>query len=306
MKNKVIVQSKKKTFNFDLVDTILIILLFIIAFITLYPFWNVLMISLNDPTDTLKGGVTLWFRKFTFQNYIYFFKHKAFLSALMTSIARTVIGASASVVFTGAFAYGLSKKWLIGQKFFLTLMLITMYVSGGLIPTFLNIKNLGLYQNFFVYIIPALLSPYNAIVMMTYFKSIPEEIEESVRIDGGNDIVLFFRIIMPISKPVIATIALFNAVGQWNSWFDTMLYGGRKLMTLQMMLVEILKDADEVRKLMSSGSTIAEALAKLGYKPNIESIKATSMMITAIPIVMVYPFLQKYFVKGIMIGSLKG
>jgi putative aldouronate transport system permease protein len=264
------------------------------------------MISLNDPTDTLLGGITLWFRKFNFGNYIYFFNEDAFVSALLMSISRTVVGASTSVFLTAAFAYGLSKKWLVGQKLFLTLMIIPMFINGGLIPTFLNIKNLGLYQNFLVYILPNVVTPFNAIIMLTFFKTIPEELEESVRIDGGNDLVIFLKIILPVSLPVIATIALFNAVGQWNAWFDTMLYGGRKLMTLQMKLVEIIQDADEVRRLMSSGSNIAAALALLGYKPNIESVKATAMMITAIPIIMVYPFLQKYFVKGIMIGSLKG
>jgi len=288
---------------FDIVD---IILLAILAFVAFYPFWNVFMISFNDPTDTLNGGITLWFRKFTIQNYRHIFNQSVFLKALLISVSRTVIGAVTSVIFTAAFSYGLSKKWLIGQKLFLTLLIITMYVGGGLIPTFLNIKNLGLYQNYLVYILPALLNSYNVIIMITYFKGLPAELEESVRIDGGNDLVIFFRIVLPVSMPVVATIALFNAVGQWNSWFDTMLYGGRKLMTLQMFLVELIQDANQVRKLMSSGSTLAASLAKLGYKPNVESIKATAMMITAIPIIMVYPFLQKYFVKGIMIGSLKG
>lgn len=296
-------RSPNRRTLFDHVD---IVILFILGFIAFYPFWNVMMISLNDPTDTLLGGITLWFRKFNFGNYIFFFSEDTFSSAFMMSVSRTVIGAASSVLFTAAFAYSLSKKWLVGQKFFLTLMIIPMFISGGLIPTFLNIKNLGLYHNFLVYILPYIISPFNVIIMMTYFKTIPLELEESVRIDGGNDMIIFFRIIIPVSAPVIATIALFNAVAQWNSWFDTMLYGGRKLMTLQMKLVEIIQDADQVRKLMSSGSSIAASLALLGYKPNVEAIKATAMMITAVPIIMIYPFLQKYFVKGIMIGSLKG
>ncbi|MBE6885067.1 MAG: carbohydrate ABC transporter permease [Ruminococcaceae bacterium] len=299
--------KKSKSINrytaFDVVD---IILLAIIAFIAFYPFWNVFMISLNEPTDTLTGGVTLWFREFTLENYRHIFSEDSFLRALLISVSRTLIGASTSVIFTAAFSYGISKKWLMGQKFFIALLVITMYVSGGLIPTFLNIRNLGLYQNYLVYIIPSLLNSYNVIIMMTYFRTLPAELEESVRIDGGNDLVIFFRIILPVSMPVVATIALFNAVGHWNSWYDTMLYGGRKLMTMQMFLVELIQDADQVRKLMSSGSSIAASLAKLGFKPNVESVKATAMMVTAIPIIMVYPFLQKYFVKGIMVGSLKG
>lgn len=293
---------RRKTL-FDYVD---IIILLILGFITFYPFWNILMISFNDPTDTLLGGITLYVRKFTLDNYQYFFRNDSFINAFWVSVSRTVIGSLTSVIFTAAFAYGMSKKWLLGQKFFLILMIIPMYISGGMIPTFLLIRDLGLYQIFLVYIIPCLLSTYNVIIMMTSFRAIPPELEESVRIDGGNDLVIFFRIIIPVSMPMMATIILFNAVGQWNSWMDTMLYGDRKIMTLQMKLVELLKDADQVRKLMQSGNAAAGQVLLKNYKPNVESLKATAMAITAIPIVLVYPFLQKYFVKGIMIGSLKG
>lgn len=288
---------------FDYID---IVLLFFIGVVTLYPFWNVLMISLNNPVDTLQGGVTLWFRDFTLDNFRFFFARQDFVNAFIMSVARTVLGASASVLFTSAYAYGLSKTWLVGRKFFVVMLMITMYFSGGMIPTFLLVTNLGLYQNFMVYILLPLIHSYHVIIMISFFRSIPAELEESVRIDGGNDLVIFFRIIFPVSMPMIATITLFSAVGQWNSWFDTLLYGGRELMTLQMKLVEIIRDANQARELMSSGSPIAAALAQLGYKPNVESVKATAMMVTAIPIVLIYPFLQRYFVKGIMIGSLKG
>ena len=298
--------KKKKIGHWTMGDYINVFFLVLIAFVTFYPFWNVLMISLNDPNDTLMGGITLWMRKFTIENYRYIFTQDAFTRALLVSVGRTVIGASAHLLFCSAFAYALSKKWMIGQKFFLGMLIVTMYIGGGLIPTFLTFKNLGLYHNFMVYILPNIVSSYNAIIMMTYFKSIPSELEESVRIDGGNDYVIFFRIVLPVSLPMLATIGLFVAVWQWNSWFDTMLYGGRKLMTLQMQLVELIRDASQVQKLMSAGSNLAANLARMGYNPNVESIKATSMMVTAIPIICVYPFLQKYFVKGIMVGSLKG
>jgi putative aldouronate transport system permease protein len=216
---------------------------------------------------------------------------------------RTVIGTIASVLFTSAFAYGISKKYLRGQKIYIAMMMLTMYISGGLIPTFLVIQGLGLYQKFLVYIIPTMFSSYYALIMFTYFKTFPKDLEESVKIDGGNDFVVFFRIVFPLSKPIIATIALFNAVGQWNSWFDTLLYGGTKLMTLQALLVTIIRDIQQAQELLKSGQLAQNYTL---YKPTIESVKATAMMITAIPIIMIYPFLQKYFVKGIMIGSLKG
>lgn len=285
---------------FDYVDVFFLV---VIVFVTFYPFWSVLILSLNDPTDALAGRLWLYPRVWTLNNFMHFFARNDFIMATVRSIARTAIGASTSVLFTAAISYGVSKKYLRGQKIYLAIIMFTMYVSGGLIPTFLVIKSLGLYQNFLVYIIPALFSSYNGILMFTYFKSIPVELEESVKIDGGNDIVIFLRIIIPVSMPMMATITLFNAVGQWNSWFDTLLYGGGKLMTLQGLLVTILRDVVQAKQLAESGQFFTGYTL---FKPTVESVKATSMMITAIPIIMIYPFLQKYFVKGIMIGSLKG
>jgi putative aldouronate transport system permease protein len=222
------------------------------------------------------------------------------------SVSRVVVGVPASVLFTAAFAYGVSKPYLVGQKLILRVMLITMYVNGGIIPTFILIKSVGLYQNFWVYIVPLLFNAYNAIILVAYFRTVPAEIEESVKIDGGTDLAIFFRVALPISLPVIATIALFVAVAQWNSWFDTILYGGRDLITLQAKLVEIIRDADAARKLEAAGMGAAASIVRAHFKPTVESVKATAMMVSAIPIICVYPFAQKYFVKGIMIGSLKG
>lgn len=283
-------------------DYINILILIITAFIALYPFWNVLITSLNDPTNTLKGQLYFLPRKFTLSNFASFFSGYDMGPIVFRSVARTVIGALSSVLFTAMFAYSVSKKYLRGQKVYITLMLIPMYIGGGLIPTFLLIKSLGLYQNFLVYIIPLLFSSYNALIMFTSFKSLPAELEESVRIDGGNDLTIFFRIVIPISKPLFATIILFNAVGQWNSWFDTLLYGGNKLMTLQGLLVTIMRDVNQAKQIMSSMNTTASATLS---KPTVQSVTATATIITAIPIIMVYPFLQKHFVKGVMIGSLK-
>lgn len=283
-------------------DVFNVVLLGIIALITVFPIWNVLMISLNDPSDTNLGGLYFWFRKFTLENFVYFFSANDWLRALFMSVARTVVGAVSCVLFTAAFSFGVSKKYLIGQKYIIGYLLLTMYVSGGMIPMFLLIRNIGLYKNFLVYIIPELMSNYYAIIMITYFKTIPEEIEESVRIDGGNDLTIFTRIILPISKPIIFAVGLFVAVYQWNAWFDTILYGSKEIITLQAKLVEILRDAAAQKRLLSSGAKTAA----LGVRPTLESIKATAMVITILPMLALYPFLQKYFVKGIMIGSLKG
>lgn len=287
-------------------DVILIILLTFIAFLALYPFWNILMISLNEPSDSLRGGITIWFREFTLSNYQHIFSQNQFITAMTNSISRTVIGTLTHLLFCSAFAYALSKPYLVGQKVMHRLLVISMYITAGTIPTFLVYKALGLYKSFWVYILPHIISAYHAIIMISFFREIPNELEESARLDGANDITIFFKLIVPVSKPVLASIGLFIAVWQWNSWFDTMIYGSKDMITLQMMLVNIIRDASEVRNLMSSGSPIAASLAALGHNPNVESVKATAMMVTAIPIVCVYPFLQKYFVKGIMIGSVKG
>jgi putative aldouronate transport system permease protein len=284
-----------------------VLVLLVVILVTVYPIWNVIMVSLNEPTDTLQGGITFYFRKFTFSNFLYFFMEKSFFDSLLMSIARTVLGALCSLLVTAMFAYSMSKRYLVFRRFFSAFIIIPLYISGGLIPTFLLVKSVGLYHNFLVYIALYLFSTFNCIVMMTYFRGLPAEIEESVKIDGGNDLTIFFRIIIPISMPVVATIALFNAVFQWNSWFDTILYGGAKLTTLQAKLVEIIRDADIIRRLETQGmNSVSQKMLTLGYKPTIESVKATAMVIAAVPIMMVYPFLQKYFVKGIMIGSLKG
>jgi putative aldouronate transport system permease protein len=299
--------SRTRSSRVTIFDCVNASIMLLVIVVTVYPVWNVIMLSLNDPMDSLRGGITFYFRRFTVGNFIYFFQQRNFLNSCVVSVGRTVVGTLFSVVVTGMFAFGMSKRTLIFRRFFSAFMIIPLYFSGGLIPTFLLIRSIGLYQNFFVYVVLYLFSTYNCLVMMTYFKGIPQELEESTKIDGGTDLTVFFRIIFPVSTPVIATIALFNGVYQWNSWFDTILYGGSKLMTLQATLVEIIRNADIVRKLATQGlSSTAQAMISHGYNPTVETVKATAMVITAVPIIMVYPFLQRYFVKGIMIGSIKG
>lgn len=278
-------------------------MLIVLAVVCVYPCYLVLVLSLNDPVDALRGRLFFFPRVLTLDNFFFFFRDPSLFRAFSISVARTVIGSLASVFFTACFAYGASKKNLVGRKTILTYMIITMYINGGLIPFFLLIRNIGLYRNFLVYIIPLLFNAFNAIVMMTFFKGLSTEIEESAKIDGANDLRIFFVIVLPVSKAVIAAIILFNAVLQWNSWFDSMIFGGSELVTLQFKLVQIIRDVDAAKKLALQNPAFGNIM---GYKPSLESVKATSMAVTIIPIIMVYPFLQRYFVKGIMIGSVKG
>ena len=292
--------------RFTLFDFINVFILFVIGVITVYPFYNVLLVSFNDPVDTLGGGLFFYIREFTFDNYLFFFSENDFLRAFFISVARTAIGTPVAVLVTAAFAYGVSKKYLVGRAFIIKFMLLTMYVSGGIIPYFMLIRNIGLHHNFLVYIIPMAFNAFFAIIMISFFKGLPEEIEESGKIDGGNDLTIFFKIVLPISLPVVATIALFNAVNQWNAWFDTILFGGRDLMTVQAILVDILRDTIAIRALDQAGQGHLVDFERALFRPTIQSVQATAMMVTAIPIAMVYPFAQKYFVKGITLGSLKG
>ena len=295
--------QKKALDKNTMFDYLNILVVIVLALVCVYPCYLVLVLSLNDPVDALRGRLFFFPRVITLDNFVFFFRDPSLFRAFYISVARTVIGSLASVFFTACFAYGASKKYLVGRKAILTYMLITMYINGGLIPFFLLIRSIGLYRNFLVYIIPLLFNAFNAIVMMTFFKGLSIEIEESAKIDGANDLRIFFVIVLPVSKAVIAAIILFNAVWQWNSWFDSMIFGGKQLATLQFKLVQIIRDVDSAKELALQNPAFGNIM---GYRPTLESVKATAMAVTIIPIILVYPFLQRYFVKGIMIGSIKG
>lgn len=249
----------------------------VLCFTTLYPLYYVIINSLNDPTDALKGGIYFWVREFSLTNYKYFFADDAAFRALLVTIARTLIGTVTSVFFTAAFAYALSKSELVGRKIWMLIMIIPMYIGGGLVPYYLLIMNLGLMGNFLVFIIPTLfISAYNAIIFMTHFRSLPKELEESAKLDGANDVYIFIKVILPLSGAVLATIALFTAVGHWQAWFDATLYGQGKYETIQGILVRIIKSADS--------SMGAIGVPSVGVdKVTAERIKLTAMVISAVP-----------------------
>jgi len=290
---------KDKSLGEDIFIIFNTIFMCFIVFITFYPFYYVIIASFNEPLDLLKGPIYLLPRKFSLINYRYILQDRGILQAALITVSRTVIGSLSSVLFTAAFAYGISKKWLLGRQFFIMMALITMYVSGGLIPTYLVIAHfLKLRGNFLVFILPNLFNAFNAFIMSSFFrKDISSEIEESAKIDGANDLLIFFRIVLPLSKPILATMILFNGVWHWNSWFDALLYGGRKLETLSLYLVRAIQSA-------SATGQAGSFISTLGL--NTYSVRLATMVIITFPIVIIYPFLQRYFVKGLMIGALKG
>ena len=279
-------------------DYVLLVIFIGIIVVTLYPFLNVLAISLNDPMDTMKDINFIIPRKFTLSNYRYVLEKNNLVKPFMISITRTVVGTLFGVISTSMVAYVLSRKDFYFNKLFTLLFVITMYVSGGLIPEYLLLtRTLHMGNSFWVYIIPGLIWTYNIIFIRSYIEGLPTALQEAARIDGANDFMIWLKVVLPLCKPVLATVALFIAVGQWNSFMDTYLYA-RDLPTLQYMLYEIMQQAtitvDPHAAAMQAQSTVSPL-----------SVRMAVTIIATIPILIVYPFLQKYFVGGMTVGAVK-
>jgi len=282
-------------------DTVIYVSLVFIVFITLYPFYYTLVLSFNNGIDTSRGGVYFWPRVFTLENYIQVFKDPAWGRASFISVSRTVIGTACTLIFSGLFAYGLSFDNLRFRKIYMSILLFSMYFSGGLIPYFVLLRALGLLNSFAVYIIPLLMDSFMVLIMIAFFKEIPRSLHESAKIDGANDLIIFFRIILPTSKPVVATASLFMGVHQWNSWFDALLYVTKDHMRPLQMILQLILRETQIENILQIHSLTQRQSRRI----NPESYKMAVLIVTTVPIVFVYPFAQKYFVKGIMMGSVK-
>ena len=299
-------KKKKRKNKAGWLDVIIAFVMLLIIVVTLYPFLNVLAVSLNDATDTARGGLTIYPRVFTLQNYKEIFSsNNHLMTAFRNSVLRTVIGTVASTFSCAVLAYILSRKNFIFRKQLGVMLILTMYISGGLIPAFLINRELGLVNNFAVYIIPGLISAFNVIVIRSFIDGLPDALEESARIDGANDLTVFLKIIMPLCMPVLATVALFVAVGQWNNWFDTYLYArsNENLTTLQYELMKIIDNASSMSS--SDVGSMMNNQQAAAQKTTPESIKMAITIVATVPILVVYPFLQKYFVSGLTLGAVK-
>ncbi len=277
----------------------------ILAITTLYPFLNAIVVSFNQGSDTSKGGITLWPRHFTLENYAIVFKDERLMNGFFISVLRTVVGTVTAILATAIFSYGMSKKELVGRKYYMVLCIITMYFTGGLIPEFLLMRNLGLMNSFWIFIIPSLIGVWNMIIFRTFFQGLPAGLEESAKMDGCGNWGTLFRIVLPLSGPVIATLGLFTAVSHWNEWFMASIYISKEdLMPIQTILKQIL--ASNIVSEQTANMDAA-ALAHLQKAKTItsKSLSMATMMVATLPIVCVYPFVQKYFVKGVLVGSLK-
>ncbi len=283
---------------FTVINTIIMVLFVII---TLYPVLNTLAVAFNDGTDSLRGGIHIWPRVWTLNNFITVLQKQNLLTGAKISVARTVIGTALSVFLNAVLAFIISRKEFVFRRSLSLFWVITMYVNGGLIPVFLLYKTLGLTNSFWVYVIPGAISCFNMLVIRTYINnSIPNSLVESAQIDGAGYTTIFLNIISPLCKPVYATVALFAAVGQWNSWFDAMLYNrmSDKYTTLQYELMKLLSS-------VTNQGASAEAMKNAAGAVTPTSVRAAATILTMLPIICLYPFLQKYFVAGLTLGSVK-
>lgn len=276
------------------------IFMLVICFVTIYPIWYVLVNSFNEGNDAMRGGIYWWPRVFSIDSYKAVFANNGIMLAMGVTVAKTLIGTVVHVLFTAMVAYAFSRKELIGRNVYMLIGTITLFFSGGLIPYYLLIRDLGMLDSFLVYIIPAMFSFFDLIIFLSFFREIPDALEEAAKIDGANDFKIFYQIILPVSMPVVATIALFHGVYQWNDYFTGMIYINKSdLQPIQTYLYRVVAQSSSNQMMAATTGSVAKTVSS-------QSIKLATMVVTTLPIVLVYPFLQKYFVKGFMIGSIKG
>ena len=280
---------------------IIYIFLALFVFSTIYPFWHVLMYSVSDSGSASTGGLFFYPRDFTLLAYKMLFKTKTIFTAYGNTIGKTLFGTAISVVLTALTAYPLSLQRFKGRKIISMMIFLTMLFSGGIIPTFLLIKDIGLLDKFWVYILPGAMSAYNMFILRSFFQTIPPSLEESAHMDGANSLQILYKIVIPLSLPSLAAIAMFYGVGNWNSYMDGVLYiNNPKLQLLQVYLLQLIASSG-AKGALSDVTSLGEA-----SKLTDETMKMTTIAVSVIPVLFVYPFLQKYYVKGVMIGSVKG
>lgn len=295
--------NMKRTTSEKVFDVINLFGMLIIMIIMIYPIWNTVVISFNDARDSIRGGLTLWPREFTLFNYRSVINNEHLVNAFFISVARTVLTVLLNVVLSALLAYILSRKEFVLRKFTTIFMVMTMYVSAGLIPQFFLFRDLGLLNNFWVYVLPGMVGAFNVIVIRTYINSLPASLIEAAKIDGASEMKIFCSIIFPLCRPVLATIALWVGVGAWNSWFDSFIFApAQHLSTLQYELMKVLSASFQFGASQSPEFLMPGQEMRNIATPN--SIRAAMTVVTTVPILLVYPFLQKYFVT-MNIGSVK-
>lgn len=291
------VSAGSKIFN-----GITIVLLTLFGLLCFFPFYYLIIYSISDPS-LAATGITFYPKGFSLENFKAVFELDAIPKAALVSVVRTVCAASLTVICSSFFAYLMTHKDIYCRKLIYRFVILTMYVSGGIIPTYMVYRFYGITNTFWVYIIPGIISAYYVILTKTFIEQIPDELEEAATIDGAGIFICYFKIILPLSKPILATIAVFSLVAEWNYWFDTLIYvTNENLYTLQYVLYEYLENAQRLTNQLSARPGAMNSAAAITPM----SIRMTITLVVTLPILCVYPFMQRYFVEGIMLGAVKG
>lgn len=299
----------KKTIGDRIADVIIYVAFGLLALICIFPIYYIFINSISNNDAVTRGDVMFWPVGIQFQNYLDILDQPDIGSAVWTSLSRTFLGTFLSLLCTSFIGYAFSRQELWHRKLWYRMLTMTMYFSAGLIPSFLNIRMLGLYNTYWVYIIPGLISVYNMILFKTFVESIPASLEESADLDGAGYLLKFFKIVLPLCKPIIATLCIFSAVGHWNDYMTTVYYiQDRKLFTLQFLLYDYMNKSNRLAQMIKEmgGQLDSTAISAAMNAINPTSVKMSVAMVVTLPVLCVYPFFQKYFVGGIMIGAVKG
>ena len=294
----------KRTRGEKIFNVFNIIIMIALCVITLYPYLNQLAVALNEGMDTMAGGITIFPRKPTLANFEAVITNDNFVVAAWVSVSKVFLNLALSLTVTFCAAFALTRKGLPAKRGFTLFLMISSYISAGVIPTYILYRYLGLIDSYWVYIFPTAFSFYNMVVIRSFIQEIPESIDESAIIDGANEFQIMTRITVPLSLPVLATVALWVAVWSWNDYNTTLMYiTDKNLFSLQYLMMQIIKESELVRQ-MAIQSAMGNHSASM--QPTPDSIKAATLIVTTIPIIMVYPFLQRFFIKGITVGAVKG
>ena len=280
-----------------------IFLMLLVCVVTLYPYLNQVAISFNEGMDAMFGGITIFPRKFTLVNYEAVFKNRSIINGAYISVSKTVIHTVLGLAVLFMSAYGITRSKLPYRKEITLFLMIPSYISAGTIPVYLLYRYIGLMNTYWVYVLPGLYSFYNMVILRSFLQELPVSIEESAKLDGANDFQIMYKIALPLSKPVLATVALWLSVGSWNGWMDTLLYiTDRSLFPLTYIMMQLIKESSLAQQMATDSGTSDQSMSQ----PTPETVKAATLVVTTLPIIMVYPFLQKYFIKGVTLGAVKG
>jgi len=278
----------------------------LLSIAALYPYLHTLAVALNDGTDSMLGGITVYPRIPTLENFATLLNDSSIIRASFVSVAQTLGATFLGLVVQFTAGYALTKRQLVGRSALLMYLILPMFISGGLIPTYLLYSKLHLLNNFMVYVLPGAFSFFNVIIIRTYMYTIPSSLEESAKIDGAGEMTILWKVILPLSKPILATIALWSAVGHWNDWTTTLYFvTSGDLHTLQFKLMLMIKESETIARMIQEAIERGETNIDAIVHVTPEAIRAAQVIVTTIPIILVYPFLQKHFIKGVLIGSVK-